>query len=418
MTTRDAVETIGPLLRRLRKATGRTQEELAGDLSKRRNYPIEQGTVSRWETEKALPDPTSQQLLAAEFDVPVEELRRAAIAARRIRRQDKQTAKEPDVNRRQFMAAGAGIAVIPAIDYLGSGRRLGADVPRQLRARTARLRRLDDFMGGGDTYAMYCKELGDTVRLVDEGAYTENTGTGLRSVIAEQAQLAGWAAFDAGRYGEARSHYLTAMTAAQTAKDSSLAGNSYAFLAYLEWATGGGSGIEFATAACETAGRDASPAVRALLWDRLAWQHATNGNANATERALAAAEEAIREEADRPEPDWVYWINLDEISIMTGRCWAELHRPLRAIPALESALSRYDDTMARDKALYLSWLASAYLDAGEIEHSAAITGKILDLSQGLASTRPAGRSRILLHRLQQHRQLSPVAELLERSVAS
>ncbi|MBV2155080.1 hypothetical protein [Kitasatospora sp. SUK 42] len=114
----------------------------------------------------------------------------------------------------------------------------------------------------------------------------------------------------------------------------------------------------------------------------------------------------------------MYWVDLDEIAIMTGRCWAELHRLLRAIPALESALSRYDDTRARDKALYLSWLASAYLDAGEVEYSAAITGKVLDLSQGLASARPAGRSRILLHRLQQHRQLTPVAELLERSAAS
>ncbi|GAB2701601.1 hypothetical protein GCM10010442_19540 [Kitasatospora kifunensis] len=415
---RDDVETIGPLLRRLREATGRTQEELAGDLSKRRNYPVEQGMISRWETEKALPDPVSRQLLADEFDVPVEELHRAVVAARRIRRHKKQAAKEPDVKRREFMTAGAGIAVIPAINYLDSGRRLGADVPRQLRARTARLRRLDDFVGGGDTYAMYCQELDNTVRLANEGAYTENTGLGLRAVIAEQAQLAGWAAFDAGRHGEARSHYLTAMAAAEAAQDSSLAGNSYAFLAYLEWAIGGGSGVEFAIAGCETAGRDASPAVRALLWDRLAWQHATSGNANAADRALAAAEEAIRQESDRPEPDWVYWVDLDEISIMTGRCWAELHRPLRAIPALESALSRYDDTRARDKALYLSWLASAYLDAGEVEHSAVITGRILDLSQGLASTRPAGRSRILLHRLQPHRQLTPVAELLERGEAS
>lgn len=59
---------------------------------------------------------------------------------------------------------------------------------------------------------------------------------------------------------------------------------------------------------------------------------------------------------------------------MTGRCWAEPHQPLRAIPALEDALARYDDTRARDRALYLSWLAAAYLDAGEVEHATAITG--------------------------------------------
>lgn len=28
---------------------------------------------------------------------------------------------------------------------------------------------------------------------------------------------------------------------------------------------------------------------------------------------------------------------------MTGRCWAQLRRPMRAVPALESALGRYDD---------------------------------------------------------------------------
>ncbi|MFG2481697.1 hypothetical protein ACGFSI_02855 [Streptomyces virginiae] len=83
-----------------------------------------------------------------------------------------------------------------------------------------------------------------------------------------------------------------------------------------------------------------------------------------TDYALGVAEEAIHEHSDEPGPDWAYWVDLDEIAIMTGRCWAELHRPLRGIPALEDALARYDDTRARDKALYLSWLAAAYLDAG------------------------------------------------------
>ncbi|WP_236047313.1 XRE family transcriptional regulator [Streptacidiphilus fuscans] len=325
------------------------------------------------------------------------------------------------VNRRQFLSAAAtstGTTLLPAATpYLESGRRIGADVPRQLQQRTARLRRLDDFMGGGDTYATYANELDATVELVDQGVYGDTTGRALRAVLAEQAQLAGWAAFDTGRYTEAYRHYMAALGASKESGDRSLAGNSLAFLAYLEWARGG-NGVELATAACETAGRDAPPAVRALLWDRLAWQHATVGNARDADGALAVAEEAVQEETDRPEPDWVYWVDTDEIAIMTGRCWAELHRPLRAIPALEGALSRYDDTRARDKALYLSWLASAYLDAGEVEHAAAITGNVLDLSQGLASTRPAGRSRILLQRLQPHRSVPAVSELLERAPVS
>ncbi|MFC8920747.1 XRE family transcriptional regulator [Streptomyces sp. NPDC057116] len=275
-------------------------------------------------------------------------------------------------------------------------------------------RAICDFVGGGDTHQMYVRELEATTRLADEGVYTEATGRGLRGIIAEQAQLAGWAAYDAGRYEEARGHYLTALAASKAADDSALEGNSLAFLAYLEWAVGGGSGIRFATAAYEALGANAAPVVRALLVDRLAWQHATSGNAQEADYALGLAEEAIHERDDDPAPDWAYWVDRDEIAIMTGRCWAELHRPLRAIPALEEALNRYDDTRARDKALYLSWLASAYLDAGEVEHAAAITGRVLDLSEGLASIRPIGRARMMVKRLEPHRSLAPVGALLER----
>ena len=405
--------------RPIRKATGQTQAMLAGALSQRRGYPLEQGAVSRWENEERLPDPQSRTLLAAEFAVPVGELNRAVIAARRVRRQSKQQGNDQesdDVKRRQFMtvSAGASLAVIPPVPYLESGRRLGADVPRQLEKRVARLRRLDDFMGGGDTYAMYVAELDATTHLTNQGAYTQETGRRLRAVIAEQAQLAGWAAYDAGAYGEARSHYMTALAASRASEDTALEGNSLAFLAYLEWTTGGREGIALATAACATAGHEASPAVRALLADRLAWQYATSGNAKEADRALGTAEEAIHDSSDSPEPDWAYWVDKDEVAIMTGRCWAELHRPLRAIPALEDALTRYDDTRARDKALYLSWLASAYLDAGEIEHATTITGRVLDLSEGLASNRPAGRLALMLERLQAHRSLAPVGHLLER----
>ncbi|MCM1971314.1 helix-turn-helix domain-containing protein [Streptomyces sp. G1] len=421
MTTNegDGVEPIGPLLRRLRMAGGRTQEGLAADLSARRGYPLEQGAVSRWETHERLPDPASRALLSAEFGVPEEELRRAVALARRLRRQEQkdQNDWENDVDRRGFMtaSAGAGIAVIQPSSLLSSGRRIGADVPRQLSQRTARLRRLDDFVGGGDTYQMYVRELETTTRLADEGVYSEATGRSLRGIIAEQAQLAGWAAYDAGSYEEARGHYMTGLAASRAAEDTALEGNSLAFLAYLEWTVGGGSGIRFATAAYEALGSGTAPVVRALLADRLAWQHATSGNSREADYALGVAEEAIHEHSDEPGPDWAYWVDRDEIAIMTGRCWAELHRPLRAIPALEGALGRYDDSRSRDKALYLSWLAAAYLDAGEIEHATAITTRVFDLSEGLASIRPMERARLMVKRLEPHRSLVPVRALLERA---
>ncbi|MCX5377655.1 helix-turn-helix transcriptional regulator [Streptomyces sp. NBC_00091] len=414
----NGVETVGPLLRRLRREGGRTQEELAADLSARRGYPLEQATVSRWENEERLPDPASRALLSAEFGVPEQELKRAVQLARRLRRQqpshERQDDEEQDVERREFISVSAGAAIQPSL-LLRPGRRLGADVPRHLAQRTARLRRLDDFMGGGDTYLMYARELSATTKLVGEGVYTEGVGRELQGLIAEQAQLAGWAAYDTGMYGEARSHYMTALAASKAAGARSLEGNSLAFLAYLEWATGGRAGVTYAQAGWEMVRSDAHPVVRALLADRLAWQYAMSGRAQEADYALSLATEAIHAQAGSPAPDWAYWVDHDEILIMTGRCWTELHRPLRAIPALEDALGRYDDTRARDKALYMSWLASAYLDAGEVEHATAITSRVLDLSAGLASTRPAERIRMMLKRLESHRALAPVGALLERT---
>jgi hypothetical protein len=103
------------------------------------------------------------------------------------------------------------------------------------------------------------------------------------------------------------------------------------------------------------------------------------------------------------------------MQIMAGRCWTELHRPLRAVPILETVLAGYDGTHARDKALYLTWLATAYLDAGELEQAATTTGPALDLATGVASVRPAARIDKLLRRLQPYQAVSSVRELLERA---
>ncbi|MFK0233695.1 hypothetical protein [Streptomyces vinaceus] len=97
---------------------------------------------------------------------------------------------------------------------------------------------MDDFVGGGGTYQMYVQELEDTTRLADEGVYSQATGRGLRGITAEQAQLAGWAAYDAGNYEDARGRYMTALAASRAAEDTALEGNPLAFLAYLEM--GGG----------------------------------------------------------------------------------------------------------------------------------------------------------------------------------
>lgn len=323
------------------------------------------------------------------------------------------------VLRRDFLrtsAVGAGLVLgLSDLKQPEFGHHIGHEVPDQLRQRAARLRRLDDILGGGDTYRVYLGEYQGTKSLIREGSYTEATGKALLSVLAEQAQQAGWAAFDAGNQADARSLYQDSHKAATEADDNALAGNALAFLAYQTLDTNPHEAVATAAESCRSAGSDAPAGVRALLHERLAWSHAVTGNAAETERALGAAEAALTELDGTPQPDWVAWVDRNELQIMTGRCWTELGRPLRAVPVLENVLSGFDDTHARDKALYSCWLAGSYLSAGEIEQAAVVVSRVLELSAGVASVRPRERLAPVLRQLGAHRDLPQVAEVLEKA---
>jgi hypothetical protein len=320
------------------------------------------------------------------------------------------------VRRRQFVkaTATAGLAAgLAESAPVSRGRRIGAELPEWLRRRTARLRRLDEVLGGGDTYRVYIGEYQATKALIRDGSYSEETRRALLSVLAEQAQQAGWAAFDSGKAADATSLYQVSYEAAAEAGDTALEGNALAFLAYQTVNSDRRSGVEIAARSCATAGPNAAPGVRALLYERLAWASAVAGLTDETARALGSAEEALSEVNGTPQPDWVAWVDHRELQIMAGRCWAELGRPLRAVPMLETSLAGYDDAHARDKSLYLSWLAGSYVTAGEIEQAAITTHRALDLCDGVASVRPLQRLAPVVHRLSNHRELPAVTEMLE-----
>lgn len=323
----------------------------------------------------------------------------------------------PTLHRRQVLRAGLAASVTTAAPSVPTGR-IGAHHVARLSARTTRLRALDEVLGGGDTYRMYAAEYQDTKRLLRDNTYDGATGRALLALLAEQAQQAGWAAFDAGRETDAVSLYESSRAAAMDAGDEALAGNALAVLAYQRLGQDRRAGAEIATRSMEGISDRTPNTVVALLHERRAWACAVAGMPGDTERSLAAAAEAVDTPAGEPGPGWAAWVDRTEVDIMTGRCWAELRRPLRAVPILEAALARYDDRHARDKALYSSWLAQAYLAAGEAEQSAAIVSRALVLADGVASVRPRRRLAPVLEELGAYRDVPAVADFLNQVRAS
>jgi transcriptional regulator with XRE-family HTH domain/tetratricopeptide (TPR) repeat protein len=382
------------LLIQRRKAAGLSQEALAELLG------VDRSTVLRWESGSTGPQPWVRPQLAEALQITVDQLDD-------LLRGDVES-DPATVDRRAFAGLATGLALAP-LTRPRTGSLLGAGEVRQLQARTARIRRLDDHLGGMDTYRVYTAEMAATTKLIKQASYTQATAKALTGVLAEQAQMAGWAAYDAGRYSDSRRHYKAALGAARESGDTSLISNSMAFIAYEK------ADIQTATESTKVAGTTATPVVRALLHERLAWTHAVAGDADQAARALDLAQAAITTPGTGPEPDFVWWVDQLEIEIMAGRCWTELHRPERAVPILERGLAAYDDTHSRDKALYLTWLAHAYLDDKQPEQAAVVVDRAFDLSAGIGSVRPGARIQAVLRRLSRYRDLPAAAAVLERA---
>jgi transcriptional regulator with XRE-family HTH domain len=401
---------VGALLRTERKRAGRSQTDQADALSEFSGRPVTRNEVSRWESERRLPTPFWQKHIAASFEIDVQDIRRAVTATRTAQRKA-QTGEV--VQRREFIGAMAALAIPPARTEHPTARRIGQSDIDELRRRTARLRRLDNIMGGAETFPVYSAEVDFTQRLLRESSHGIEVGQQLRALLAEQQQQAGWAAFDHGQHALAHRLYNDSRTAAEEAGALDLAGNALAYAAYQRTTTAQ-SGTALATDSCEVARPMATPKVNALLLERKAWAHATAREPQEADRALNLAREALQVRDDRPDPDWVFWVNEAEIDIMAGRCWTELRRPLRAVPVLEQVLSGFDDTHARDKALYLTWLAASYLHAHEVEQAATTLSRATDLAAGVSSVRPAARIQAVARQLTRYRSTPAVGDLLAR----
>ena len=152
----------------------------------------------------------------------------------------------------------------PAIVHCASGRRVGDSLATELERRVIELRHLDDFVGGADLFPVVSKELSDAEHIVNEASYTEDIGRRLLTVVGELAQLAGWVASDVGRYVEAQRIYLSGVSAAQAAGDSTLAGQLLSSLSYQIANVGNPGDAALLARSAVKGATNATPVARAL----------------------------------------------------------------------------------------------------------------------------------------------------------
>jgi transcriptional regulator with XRE-family HTH domain len=268
------MDSFGTTLRALRESAGLSLYALAGRIT------WSKAAIGHVETGVRLPSPE----IAAALDRSLG-ANGVLIALAAAERETRRTVD--DVKRRELLKGLAGAALTP----LPAGRVANADVA-PLVTRLAHLRSLDDALGGADTFDLYVAEVNQTRAALANTTHSGATRQTLLGVLAEQAQLAGWAAFDAGWLDRSEDLYATSRAAALDADNPGLYANALALDAY-QRAFSGNPDANLATASCDALTERVPARVRALVYDRAAWTYAVTGMTAATENALGQAADAI-----------------------------------------------------------------------------------------------------------------------------
>lgn len=299
---------------------------------------------------------------------------------------------------------------------LSVGRRIGERLVAKVEGRVKQLVVLDRFGGGRDLLPIVEREVALTAQLLRNAAYDERIGAKLLSTIANLCCLAAWVAADAGSHAKVAQYTGLGLKAAHAANDPMLAADIVSRFGYFCTNTDRmNDGILYAQTALHGVSAKASATTRALLQERIAWAYAGAGQHSATERALSALETEFTRSNPENDPQWVSWMNSDEVEIMLAKCFVRLGQPKMAIQRLPGILKHYDHNKVRSAALYTGWLSEAHLIEGNIEEAAHHASRAAELTARTTSTRIEGRFKELSAKLRPYADNSEVHDFFELS---
>lgn len=217
--------------------------------------------------------------------------------------------------------------------------------------------------------------------------------TDLSAASSEASGFAAWLHADQGATETARTHYRNAVVRARQARmrllDVYMLGSLAAF--EIEVAENPDLGLALVHEAEHVLGRSAHPTARAWLSCTGALAHAGVGDRAAAARAIRRA----GREVDRPgntDPPWPWVFAFDHTKVAGARAKVEvrLHRPEEARRAFEEAHARRPAS-AKQSALLQVELASAHVDAGEVEEAFRLADEALSTGLRFDSRRVVAR---------------------------
>ncbi|MFD0683724.1 hypothetical protein [Actinomadura fibrosa] len=292
------------------------------------------------------------------------------------------------MDRRSFLLMLGASLTSPAHEWLVAhpttslAQAVGTAVPAQivddLDAITARLRHMDDQLGGGPLLRLIHEHLRYVTTLLTQGRYDDTTGKRLHATAAELLRLAGFTAFDSGQHGLAQRYWVAGLHAAHTAGDRALGANIIGFMSCQAKDLDGGREAVLLAQTARTGYPGGSGRVTAILELRAAEAHANDQTATTTRRAtdirraIDTAFDALQD--PRPssdDPGWSYWMTDTHAHGQAGYCYLRSGDHQRARHHLRQAVKT--DTDSREGALRQILLATTYIQQPQPELEPALS---------------------------------------------
>jgi hypothetical protein len=290
-----------------------------------------------------------------------------------------ETSDHDDVDRREFLAGAAGLAANLALPAPpGPARRIGDADLVHLRESVENLYTMGHQHGGaGAVYPLTVRTLQRLRDLAERARYDDETGRGMRELIAHTAANAGNLAFDAGQHNDARRWWGEAMHWARLAEADAFAALVMAALARQ---TSGQhrprETINLARAAQQTAGRAATPRLTSLLLAREALGHAGARDAGSAHVVLRDARGLVAKPRPDEDPVWLAFYGPADFTSHECRIALMLGDDAAAETAARDGLALSDPVaFPRNYALDLVNLAAVLAQRRQFDESAALASQ-------------------------------------------
>jgi hypothetical protein len=292
-------------------------------------------------------------------------------------------------------------------------RRIGMRHVERTERLAERINSLDHSQGGGALLRQAINGVRAVRVLLKQSEYSEKVGKRLEIATGEMLIQAGWLAYDSGLQWLSRRLYTEAFVLGTVSGHDEITAHTLSNMSIQANALGyAKDAVKFAEAAQRHADSWATPRVRAVFALHEARGLASLKADSACDTALATSTSYFDDGTQDEDPNWIGYLNEEELATLAGVCLMDLGRITEAGDLLEKGAGSLE-RFARNRSSSATFYMRDLLLRHEIEQACAIGCMVLPAIFSLSSARIVNQLQKFCEDLQGYPSTRAASEFLD-----